>query len=78
MNDYCPYCGGLLQKGYMQSPRPISWTPRKLKIFTHHAFCNDSTCVLSEGSLLKAPCVIAYKCDKCKKVIIDFENNKIE
>lgn len=70
----CPYCGKQLIQGYMQSPRPISWTPKRLQLFTERGFTENGACVLSAGGSLGAPCVYAYNCSECKKVIIDYEN----
>ncbi|MCI8291259.1 MAG: hypothetical protein HFJ25_03275 [Clostridia bacterium] len=71
----CPYCGKQLIQGYIQSPRPISWLPKKLKLFTLAGFKGKEAVVLSEGKCLSAPCVIAYNCRECKKIIIDYEGN---
>lgn len=71
----CPYCGKPLVQGYMQSPRPISWLPKKLKRFTNTGFLENGAVVLSQGKPLAAPCAIAYHCAACKKVILDYADN---
>jgi len=77
-NNKCPYCGKELEKGYIQSPRPISWLPRKVKMFTRANFTEKGAIVLSEGSELSAPCAIAYNCNICKKIIIDYKDNSCD
>lgn len=66
----CPYCRNKMKRGYIQSPRPISWLPKKLKIFSSSGFTENGAVVLSESKLLAAPCVTAYNCHRCKKIII--------
>lgn len=78
MTEKCPYCGKQLEKGYIQSPRPISWLPRKIKLFTNMNFTEKEAIILSEGTTLAAPCVIAYNCSSCKKIIIDYENKNCD
>lgn len=73
MDNICPYCGEVMQHGYIQSNYPIAWTSRKLKFFTFKAFYADDSCILADIGVIGAACAVAYKCDKCKKVIIDFE-----
>ncbi len=68
----CPYCNQKMLPGFMQNSRPISWTPKKLKLFTHYNFTNVGAVVLSESEGLVAPCVVAYNCPICKKIIIDY------
>ncbi|MFR8172688.1 MAG: PF20097 family protein [Marvinbryantia sp.] len=77
-NTKCPYCGKELEKGYIQSPRPISWLPRKIKMFTGANFTEKGAVILSEGSVLSAPCVIAYNCSSCKAIIIGYEDNSCD
>lgn len=69
----CPYCGHEMRRGYMQSPRPICWLPKKLKVFSNSGFTENGAVVLSEGKLLAAPCVVAYICTRCKKIIISYQ-----
>lgn len=68
----CPYCNQEMLSGFMQNSKPISWTPKKLKLFTHYNFTNAGAVVLSDSEGLAAPCVIAYNCPVCKKIIIDY------
>ena len=73
MNNVCPYCGEMMQQGYIQSHYPIAWTPRKLKLFTFRAFYADDSRVLADIGAISAACATAYNCDKCKIVIIGHE-----
>lgn len=69
----CPYCGDEMKRGYIQSPRPICWLPKKLKLFSNTGFTRNGAVVLSGGKLLAAPCVTAYNCTRCKKIIIGYQ-----
>lgn len=71
----CPYCGKPMVRGYIQSSRTLSWLPKRLKLFTAAGFMGHDALVLSEGAGIGAPCVIAYKCEACQKIVIDYENN---
>ena len=75
VNMKCPYCDSEMKKGYIQSSYPIAWTPRKLKFFTFSAFYAEDSCVLADVEGIAAACAIAYNCEKCKKVIISYEEN---
>lgn len=74
----CPYCGKQLEIGYIQSPRPVSWLPKKIKMFAKSSFTENGAIILSEGKILSAPCVIAYNCRACKAIIIDYDNNNCD
>jgi hypothetical protein len=63
----CPYCGGEMEKGYLQGSHEVYWSKAK-RIF--------GSCVI-EGDIviIEAPMGIcdgdSYVCRKCGKVIID-------
>lgn len=67
----CPYCNKEMEKGFIQSPHEINWSPKKY-------FCNSSDIhsdmiVLGESNFIKGSSTIAYCCRFCKKIIIDYD-----
>ncbi len=68
----CPYCSEDMKRGVIESPHEINWKPQKAKLFANALFHKDAI-ILSEVSFFKGSCVIAYCCEKCKKIIIDYE-----
>lgn len=59
----------------MQSPNYIGWTPKKRKFYSEMDFMENGAVALSEGKFLSAPCIIAYHCPDCKKILIDYDGN---
>lgn len=73
----CPYCSAEMVSGFMQNVKPISWTPHKIRLFTHSNFTEKGAVVLSEGGGLDAPCIVAYNCPSCRKIIIEYGQCKL-
>lgn len=69
----CPYCDQEMKAGVIESPYEINWKPKKAKLFGAAEFHKDAV-VLSEHSFLKGSAVLAYCCDSCKKIIINYCN----
>jgi DNA-directed RNA polymerase subunit RPC12/RpoP len=67
----CPYCNDDMKYGVIQSPHEINWKPKKAKFFGAAAFHRDAI-ILSEVSFLYGSCVVAYRCTRCRKIIIDY------
>ncbi len=66
----CPYCNQPFTEGYFYSPRPLSWTPHRLKTFREADFQKEENIVLSETGLLSPARVTAYCCPDCRRMII--------
>jgi hypothetical protein len=66
-----------MRYGVIQSPHEINWKPKKAKLIGAAEF-HKGAIVLSESNFLTGSCVEAYCCVNCKKIIIDYENNKSE
>lgn len=64
----CPFCNYEMKPGYLQSAREIFWTARRHK-FNFHA--GHGELALSYSNLM-APTVDAWHCDRCKKIVIDY------
>lgn len=73
----CPYCKKEMKYGVIESPQEINWKPIKAKLFSAARFHKDAI-VLARQSLLKGSCVEAYRCDSCKKIVIDYSNEGYE
>ena len=66
----CPYCGKEMEKGYVQSARPVIWSRNKKKLLFTATAADDFT--ISEG-YLNGCFAEAYHCSKCKKIVIATE-----
>lgn len=72
----CPYCGKEMEKGLIESQHEINWkSGEKRKIFGASFFHKDSV-ILSELSFTKGSAVVAYLCRNCKKVLIDYADER--
>ena len=71
----CPYCNSELTKGYIYSPRTLSWTTEELKTFCESSLTKEENIVLSETGLLHPAKIIAYHCASCKKMIISYDDD---
>ena len=77
----CPYCDSEMELGLVQSPHEIAW----LKGDTKHAFAiaaaHKDAIVLSPlniKNLITGCAVRAFLCRSCKKVIIDYSDNRVD
>lgn len=70
--DHCPYCGGPMEDGVIQSPQEINWK-RKRHFFGRARF-HEGSVVLSRLSFSKGSAVQAYLCRDCRRVIIHYGN----
>lgn len=65
---YCPVCGNIMEKGFLQTQQRASWVKKK------HLF----SILPKEGEVLLGNNVFsslvldAYICKLCKKVVIDY------
>lgn len=72
----CPYCNNEMEKGLIQSSQEIAWLKgEKKRLFGRAAF-HDGSVVLSELSFLKGSAVTAFLCRSCKKVLIDYSDER--
>lgn len=72
----CPYCNEMMEEGIIQDQHEINWLPKDAKFkFLGSSLFHKGSLVLSEFSFLKGSSVVAYRCDRCKKIIIDYSQN---
>lgn len=63
----CPFCGNEMEKGYFESRDGIGWDRKKRLV-------KALACFFAEQPLGRT--VIAYKCDKCRKIVIDINESE--
>ena len=72
----CPYCNQEMEDGIIQGRDELSWKKGTKRPLFGRAMFHDDSVVLSELSYIKGAAVIAYLCRSCKKVIIDYSDEK--
>ena len=73
----CPYCNKEMTKGYFNERRigfSVRWYPMFPKGMSITSAYKES---VKLSSMWKNPCVAAYRCAECKKIVIDENNTKI-
>lgn len=67
----CPYRGEEMMRGYLMSSRDITFTiDNQTKVF-HTKKSDDLELSKSSGGI---PHCEAYRCNSCKKILIDYAN----
>ncbi len=67
MGKTCPYCGGEMLPGYMQSRDGVCWSTKKKLVPALPGIAKDEL-YLSDSSAA----VEAYNCPKCRVVLISY------
>lgn len=73
MNDKivkCPYCNENMVRGVIQGGRGVFWAKKEKKIPTIPPISNDA--IMLTGGIVGEMSIEAYKCEKCKKIIINY------
>lgn len=68
----CPCCGKDMEKGFVQSTRRLFFNIKEFKHFWEDIDQKDS--ILLSSNNWTNPTAIAYNCQDCKKVVIDYTN----
>ena len=68
----CPYCNREMQKGYIQCRDGLHWTPKKQVVSALSGLGKGAVLIGNEEGLVPNTTAIAYHCDECKKIIIDY------
>lgn len=71
----CPYCEKEMILGYIQCRDGVYWTLNKQLVASLSSLGKGSTC-LSNGAADNSSTVFAFKCEDCKKIIIDYSNER--
>ncbi len=67
----CPYCQEPMEKGFIQSPRAMYWSPKKSQMFFIPSKSDISLAKGINGSFKET-----YYCEKCNKMILDVVDQK--
>lgn len=67
----CPFCGEEMALGYIQCRDGLNWTPKKQLVAALSCFGRGRVS-LANGASNSPNAVYAFHCDKCKKVVIDY------
>ena len=67
----CPFCGKEMTLGYIQCRDGVYWTEKKQLISALSVLGKGCT-PLANGAAPNSGTVFAYKCEDCKKVVIDY------
>ena len=70
----CPYCGFYMEKGMIRSDHEINWSDKKY--FFNRAEFHPKSVLLGELHFFRGTSVTAWLCRSCKKVIIDYAEQK--
>ena len=70
----CPYCEKEMEKGYIQCRDGVTWTPKKQLVSALSILGKDAVSLFN-GAADNSSAVYAYKCSKCKKVLIDYSES---
>ena len=71
----CPYCGKEMELGYIQCRDGVTWTPKK-QLVAALSFLGKDSMPIVNGAADNNNAVYAYKCGECRKVIIDYAEDK--
>ena len=63
----CPYCNKKMEKGYIQSKQGLGWNRKKRVVVVASAWFADQPLEYEN---------VAYRCEDCKKIIIDYEQQE--
>lgn len=72
----CPICNHDMKEGVIQSGRIIFFTTEAHKFFMAPDEAADNEIVLSRHNWTRPTCK-AYHCEKCKKVILDYNDESV-
>ena len=73
-----PYCNNEMEQVFIQSPHELSWKRGTKRPVLGRAEFHEGSVVLSELSFMKGSAVVAFLCRECKKVIIDYSDEKAD
>ena len=72
----CPICNREMQEGVVQSGRTIFFTTEPHKFFFTPDIAVGEEIALSKHNWTRPTCK-AYHCEKCKKVLLDYEDESV-
>ncbi len=69
----CPYCKQEMEEGYIQSLDNVSWNCKEKRIGVLASFGIESIKLTSSKGPLKGNTGKAFKCNKCKIILMKYE-----
>ena len=69
----CPYCQKEMEPGIIQSPQELSWLPGEKRRFFAAADLHSGAVCLSPLNVWKGSAVRAWNCRRCRKILIDYD-----
>ena len=67
----CPFCGEEMVLGYIQCRDGLNWTPKKFPVAALSCFAPGRISLTSIPDQ-SSRTVLAHHCSQCKKVVIDY------
>ncbi len=68
----CPYCNCEMKQGYIQCRDGVVWGTKKRVVAALPALGGDSVVLASNGGAFSGSAVIAFNCETCEKIVIDY------
>ena len=72
----CPICNREMKEGVIQSARTIFFTTEAHTLFFRPDNAGNEEITLSKHNWTRPTCK-AYHCEKCKKVLLDYEDESV-
>lgn len=70
----CPYCNNEMEQGLLQGMRRVAWVKSQHKVSLHPKQGE----ILLENNTFNDFMLQAQICKKCKKIVIDYSDKKIQ
>ena len=72
---YCPYCNGVMEKGYIKCARQqLVWSEKNIDDAVRFNWTvKDGEVKLGDFGFFRGAIVEAYNCWDCKKIVIDYD-----
>lgn len=71
----CPYCDNEMELGFIQCRDGVTWTP-KMQLISAFSSWGKGSQPIENGAADDSRAVYAYRCRQCKKIIIDYSEDK--
>ncbi|MEA5040334.1 MAG: PF20097 family protein [Clostridiaceae bacterium] len=68
----CPYCDEEMQLGYIQCRDGVIWDTKKRIVAALPSIRSSSIALGSGDGPFSGSSVLAYNCENCKKIVIDY------
>ena len=68
----CPYCGDVMESGYVQCRNGVYWTPKKLWNPVFASITDGAIPIGRDDKLMPNSKALAYHCPACKTIVIPY------